>query len=87
MKHVTIYTKDNCVFCTKAKMVLTNRGIQYNELKLHEDFTSEALKELFPSARTYPVIVVDGFNIGGCTELELILNEETEKGKKFLIEG
>lgn len=87
MKHVTIYTKDNCVFCTKAKMVLTNRGIQYNELKLHEDYTSEALKELFPSARTYPVIVVDGFNIGGCTELELILNEETEKGKKFLIEG
>jgi glutaredoxin len=68
-------------------MVLTNRGIQYNELKLHEDYTSEALKELFPSARTYPVIVVDGFNIGGCTELELILNEETEKGKKFLIEG
>jgi len=87
MKHVTIYTKDNCIFCTKAKMVLTNRGIQYNELKLHEDYTSEALKELFPSARTYPVIVVDGFNIGGCTELELILNEETEKGKKFLIEG
>jgi glutaredoxin len=87
MKHVTIYTKNNCVFCTRAKMIMSNKGIQYNELKLHEDFTSEALRELFPSAKTYPIIVVDGFNIGGCNELEMILNEETETSKKFLTEG
>jgi glutaredoxin len=68
-------------------MIITNKGIGYNELKLNEDFTSEALRELFPSAKTYPVIVVDGFNVGGCNELEMILNEETEKGKKFLTEG
>lgn len=86
MNRVTIYTKENCIHCTKAKMVLTNKGMHYNELKLNEDFTKETLKELFPSADTFPVIVVDGFNIGGCLELEMILNEETENRKKFLIE-
>jgi glutaredoxin 3 len=87
MNNVTIYTKDNCVFCTRAKMIMSSKGVQYKELKLNEDFTSETLKNLFPQARTYPVIVVDGFNIGGCNELEMILNEETENTKKFLTEG
>jgi glutaredoxin len=68
-------------------MILTNKGIQYNELKLHEDYSTEAIKELFPLAKSYPIIVVNGFNIGGCNELEMVLNEETEKGKKFLTEG
>jgi len=87
MNRVTIYTKENCIYCTKAKMILTNRGMSYNELRLNEDFSKEALLELFPSAKTFPVVVVDGFNIGGCRELELILNEETENRKKFLTEG
>lgn len=87
MKRVTIYTKENCSYCTKAKMALANKNIQYNELKLNEDFTKESLLELFPSVKTFPVIVVDGFNIGGFDQLEMILNEENEKPKKFLIEG
>jgi len=88
MKHVTVYTKENCIYCTKAKMLLASKGIFYNELKLNEDFSRENLLELYPSVKTFPVIVVDGFNIGGAQELELILNEENEMGnKKFLIEG
>lgn len=87
MKRVTIYTKENCVFCTKAKMLLANKNINYNELKLNEDFTRESLLELFPSAKTFPVIVVDGFNIGGFDQLQMVLTEENEKPKKFLTEG
>jgi glutaredoxin len=66
---------------------MANKGIKYTELKLNEDFTSQNLKEIFPTATTYPVIVVNGFNIGGCSELEMVLNEEIEKGQKFLTEG
>jgi len=68
-------------------MIMANKGIKYTELKLNEDFTSQNLKEIFPTATTYPVIVVNGFNIGGCNELEMVLNEEIEKGQKFLTEG
>jgi glutaredoxin len=87
MTRVVIYTKENCSYCNRAKMIMANKGIKYTELKLNEDFTSQNLKEIFPTATTYPVIVVNGFNIGGCNELEMVLNEEIEKGQKFLTEG
>jgi glutaredoxin 3 len=68
-------------------MLLANRGMGYTELKLNEDFTRENLLEMYPSARSFPVIVVDGFNIGGYTELNKMLNEETQNTKKLLNEG
>ena len=85
--NVLIYTKENCSYCTKAKMLLTSRNFSYKEMKLNEDFTKEFLLELFPSATTFPVIVVDGFNIGGFEQLSKMLNEQTESTGKFLTEG
>jgi glutaredoxin len=84
---VTIYTKESCPYCTKAKMLLTNKNISYNEMKLNEDFTRETLLEMFPQAKTFPIIVVDGFNIGGYEQLNQKLMEETNSNQKFLIEG
>lgn len=85
--NVTIYSKDNCSYCTSAKMLLSSKGIQYNEFKLNEDFTKESLQQLFPSATTFPVIVVDGFNIGGFTQLQKMINEQTTTTGKFLTEA
>jgi glutaredoxin len=67
-------------------MLLSSKGIQYNEFKLNEDFTKESLQQLFPSATTFPVIVVDGFNIGGFTQLQKMINEQTTTTGKFLTE-
>lgn len=85
---VTIFTKDNCVYCTNAKTLLASRGVPFNEQKLGEDFTKEFLLEQFPSVRTFPVIVIDGFNIGGFNELKEYLDrEDKNKGSaKFLTE-
>lgn len=86
--HVTVYSKPDCSNCTNAKMLLASRGISYNELKLNEDFTKENLLELFPSARTFPVIVVDGFNIGGFDQLRQRIDEDFKpSSQKFLSEG
>jgi glutaredoxin len=68
-------------------MLLSSKGIQYNEMKLNEDFTKESLNQLFPSATTFPVIVVDGFNIGGFTQLQKMINEQTTPKGKFLTEA
>ncbi|CAB4162968.1 GrxC Glutaredoxin and related proteins [uncultured Caudovirales phage] len=84
---VTIYTKENCTFCTQAKMLLSSKGVSYEEYKLNEDFSRESLLELFPQAKTFPVIVVDGFNIGGFTELNKFLTENTKDNRKLLNEG
>jgi len=86
--HVTVYSKPDCPSCTNAKMLLASRGISYNEMKLNEDFTRENLVELFPEARTFPVIVVDGFNIGGFEQLRSRIDEDFKpSSQKFLSEG
>ena len=83
---VTIYSKDACVHCNNAKMLLASRNISYQELKLNEDFTRESLLELFPNSRSFPIIVVDGFNIGGYNELSKMILEEKQDNRKLLNE-
>jgi glutaredoxin len=83
---VIIYTKRNCVYCDYTKNLLEKNNISYDNLILDEDFTKEHLMELFPSSKTFPVIVVDGFNIGGYDALKLIFEQKTET-RKLLNEG
>lgn len=84
--NVVLYTKDACSYCTNAKLLLTSKGISYTEYKLGEDFSRETLLEMFPEARTFPVIVVDGFNIGGYVQLKTKLDESLNTTQKLLIE-
>jgi len=83
---VTLYTKKNCGYCDFAKKLLTQKSVQYTTLVLDEDFTRENLLELFPNAKTFPVVVVDGYNIGGYNELQIILEQNIEN-RKLLNEG
>ena len=84
--HAVIYTKDNCPYCTKAKMLMRNRGISYSELiinptgpdsrELKENqswSTREQLLEAAPTARTFPQIWLNDLYIGGCDALETYL--------------
>jgi len=83
---VTIYTKQFCSYCNSAKVLLASKNIPFTELKLDEDFTRNNLLEMFPSAKTFPVIVVDGFNIGGFEQLHTMLSEQTTSTAKLLNE-
>lgn len=76
MVEVEIYSKDNCVFCDKA--IKLAQQFQFGECglqkitvkKLGVDFEMDNMIEMFPTARTFPQIVVDGKSIGGYTEFE-----------------
>jgi len=83
---ITLYTKHDCFYCSQAKVLLASKNIQFNELKLNDDYTRDNLLEMFPSATTYPVVVVDGFNIGGFTQLKTMLAEQTTTTAKLLNE-
>jgi glutaredoxin len=83
--HVEIYTRPGCGFCDKAKILLRNWNIPYIENKLDVDFTRQNLVEKYSTARTYPVIVVDGFYIGGYEELSTLLEKRSENISKLLI--
>lgn len=69
----TIYSKDKCPQCDAAKMLLVIKGIDHEVLKLDVDFTREEFVELFPKARTFPMITKDGEHVGGLQDLKEIL--------------
>jgi glutaredoxin 3 len=81
---VEIYTKDNCGYCTAAKSLLEDNKISFREYKLNVDFTREMVKEKYPSATSYPVIVVDGYYIGGYNEVRPIVEEHKLTTQKYL---
>ena len=83
---VTVWSKPDCPYCVKSKNILRNFNIPYEELTLNKDFTREQLLEMYPTAKSFPVVVIDGFNIGGYTQLEKKLNEEFSDTRKLLNE-
>ena len=84
--HVVVWSKPDCPYCVKSKSILRNFNIQFEERVLGQDFTREQLLENYPTAKTFPVVVVDGFYIGGYTQLEQKLNEEFKDTRKLLNE-
>jgi glutaredoxin len=86
---VEIYTKDNCIYCEKVKQLLEAKSFKYTEQKLDKDFTREFIKEKFPTAKTFPIVIVDGYRIGGYTEFANMVNLEEQKqnSSKLLNEG
>lgn len=66
---VEIYSKDNCGYCTSAINLLRSKNIKFTEEKLGVHFTTEMISEKFPTAKTFPIIVVDGMYIGGYSAL------------------
>ena len=70
---VTIYSKDNCSFCDRAISLAESRDLDVNVLKLDKDFTIEQLKEWFPSAKSFPQVIVDDENIGGFKEFQALI--------------
>jgi glutaredoxin len=84
---IEIYSKPDCPYCTKAKQLLSTMNMPFNEYKLNEDFTREGILERFPHAKSYPIVVVDGFHIGGYTQLAEKINTESQDSRKLLNEA
>jgi glutaredoxin-related protein len=69
-----------------AKDLLALCNVTFTEQRLGVDFTVNTLKTKFPDAKSFPIIVVDGFFIGGYNQLREHL-ESNNDYRKFLIEG
>lgn len=83
---IELYSKDGCTFCEHTKNLLRDLGKPFIEYKLDQDYTKEILLSKFPEARTFPVVVVEGFYIGGYHELQNMINEELQDNRKVLME-
>lgn len=73
---IEIYTKPNCSYCVHAKKFMSDNLLEYVEYKLDKDFVRDEVLNKFPTAKTYPIIVIDGNYIGGFTDLKKIHEEK-----------
>jgi len=71
---IIVWSKHNCPFCVRAKHTLTDKGLDYEERIIGEDWTKEQLLEMVPDARSVPQIIIDGKSIGGYNNLVKYLN-------------
>ena len=67
---IIIYSKNNCVFCTKAKHLVKPLGLEYTEKKMEEfDSPQAMLEDIGKQVRTMPQIKIDGKLVGGYNQL------------------
>lgn len=70
-----IWSRDYCIYCENAKLLLDEKGIPYEERKIGNNWTKEQLLESVPSAKTLPQIYLDGEYVGGFKELRKYFDE------------
>jgi len=69
MSRIQIYTTRWCGYCVRAKALLDDKGIQYEELTLDDDPAFRRTIQELTGGWTVPQILIDGHPIGGYTEL------------------
>ena len=65
---VSLFTKPGCPYCAKAKALLTEKEITYEEIVLGQDATIRSLRAM-TGATTVPQVFIDGKLIGGSEAL------------------
>jgi len=69
-----VWSKDHCPYCDRAKALLKQKGIEFEERNMSRDWTREQLLEAVPAARTVPQIFIDEELVGGFNELKVKLS-------------
>ncbi len=70
MAKIEIYTSPICGFCFRAKALLGQKGVEYEEIDVFTDPEKRAeMQARTDGARTVPQIFIDDAGIGGCDEL------------------
>ncbi|MBD2205897.1 glutathione peroxidase [Calothrix sp. FACHB-1219] len=67
-KLVSLFAKVGCPYCARAKALLKEHGLNYEEIVLGKDVTTHSLKAV-TGATTVPQVFIDGQLIGGSEAL------------------
>ena len=68
-----VFTRPGCPFCAKAKGMLHDAGIDFDELVLNQDYTNRSLRAV-AGVDMVPQVFINGALIGGSDKLEAWLN-------------
>lgn len=69
---VTVFTREGCEYCVRAKGMLNDAGIQFEELVLNRDYTESTIRAV-SGMSSVPQVFINGDHIGGSEDLEQYL--------------
>lgn len=70
MAHIEVYTKFLCPYCTRAKALLTKKGVSFEEIDISTGGPRRAeMIERSGGRQTVPQVFIDGLHIGGSDDL------------------
>jgi glutaredoxin-like protein len=72
---VTVISREGCPYCAKAKGMLHDAGIDFDELVLNRDFSESTIRAV-SGETTVPQIFINGVRIGGSDALENYFRQE-----------
>ena len=72
----TLYSKEGCSYCEKAKRLLDLAKVEYRVYKLDTDFTKQEFYAEFGEGATFPQVQIDNKHIGGCKDTLHYLQEQ-----------
>ena len=73
MAKVEVYTTSYCPFCTRAKALLSRKGVKFDEIDVtDDDDLREKMVKRAGGRRTVPEIFIDGRIVGGYDELRAL---------------
>lgn len=78
---VTVFTRNGCPHCAKAKGLLRDAGIEFEELRLNREYTDQTLRAV-AAATSVPQVFIGGEHIGGADELEKWLSKNEQVIRK-----
>jgi glutaredoxin 3 len=74
MVPVTIYTRDGCGYCDRARGLLNRKNVAFNEI--NAGYSPELKSEMVAKSgrSTFPQIFVGDIHVGGCDDLHALEN-------------
>lgn len=77
MSKVEVYSSMWCPFCYRAKQLLKNKGVAFDEIDVDGDPAVRAeMRERAGGRHTVPQIFINGNGIGGCDELYALESQD-----------
>ena len=78
---VTVFTRNGCPHCARAKGLLRDARIEFEELRLNREYTDQTLRAV-AAATSVPQVFIGGEHVGGADDLEKWLSKNKQAVRK-----
>lgn len=69
MPNVTVYSTTVCPYCVRAKNLLKQKGVAFEEINVEDDAERAKMVERAGGRRSVPQIFIGNTHVGGCDDL------------------